>query len=99
VVGLREDGAAISRSGADETQLTSRQVAMRRAHEEDPGSSVVVFEADSASVSSFIVRVRGREVKHRITASASLKKHTQQLSAAVQQKLNRIQPCTPHYSQ
>jgi hypothetical protein len=47
---------------------------MRRAHEEDPESSVVVFEADSASVSSFIVRVRGREVKRRITASTPFTK-------------------------
>jgi hypothetical protein len=69
VVRPRENGAAISGLGAGETQLTSRQVAMREAHKEDPGSSVVVFEADSASISSFIVSVRGREVKRRITAS------------------------------
>jgi hypothetical protein len=32
----REKGTAISRLGADETQLTSRQVAIREAYEEGP---------------------------------------------------------------
>jgi hypothetical protein len=43
VVRLRENGTAVSRSGA---RPTSMKVAMRGTHEEDPGSSVVAPEVD-----------------------------------------------------
>jgi hypothetical protein len=49
MVGLREDGAARPRLGAYETHPTALKVAMRGAHDEDPGLSGFVLEAGSAS--------------------------------------------------